>query len=323
MTRNDIIRSGREVLGLEAAAVSSLRDRLGEPFVRAVNLLRKTKSRIIVLGMGKSGLVGRKIAATLASCGTPAMFVHPAEAGHGDLGMILEGDVVIAVSYSGETREIVDLLGYIKRLGVKLILITGAPHSHIARYSDIVLEARIEKEAGPSGLVPTASSTAALALGDALAVTVMKGKGFTERDFASVHPKGALGKRLLRIETLMHKGRRVPRVRPESPMGRVIEEMTAKKLGMTCVVDTAGRLAGVITDGDLRRMIAKHKETILARTAGDCMTLQPLTAAKNDLAVEALNVMEQNRVTSLVVLDLKGKVEGIIHLHDLWRTEML
>ncbi len=222
--------------------------------------------------MGKSGLVGRKIAATLASCGTPAMFVHPAEAGHGDLGMILEGDVVIAVSYSGETREIVDLLGYIKRLGVKLILITGAPHSHIARYSDIVLEARIEKEAGPSGLVPTASSTAALALGDALAVTVMKGKGFTERDFASVHPKGALGKRLLRIETLMHKGRRVPRVRPESPMGRVIEEMTAKKLGMTCVVDTAGRLAGVITDGDLRRMIAKHKETILARTAGECMT---------------------------------------------------
>jgi arabinose-5-phosphate isomerase len=251
------------------------------------------------------------------------MFVHPAEAGHGDLGMILEGDVVIAVSYSGETREIVDLLGYIKRLGVKLILITGAPHSHIARYSDIVLEARIEKEAGPSGLVPTASSTAALALGDALAIAVMKCKGFTERDFASVHPKGALGKRLLRIETLMHKGRRLPRVRPDTPMGRVIAEMTAKRLGMTCVVDATGRLAGVITDGDLRRMIAKHKETILARTAGDCMTLQPLTASKNDLAVEALNVMEQNRVTSLVVLDPKGKVEGIIHLHDLWRTEML
>ncbi|MBN1939461.1 MAG: KpsF/GutQ family sugar-phosphate isomerase [Candidatus Aminicenantes bacterium] len=323
MTRDDIIQAGRDVLALEAAAVSALGDKIGESFVRAVNLLFRTKSRVIVLGMGKSGLVGRKIAATLASCGTAAMFVHPAEAGHGDLGMILEGDVVIAVSYSGETREIVDLLGYIKRLGVKLILITGAPHSRIARYSDIVLEARIEKEAGPSGLVPTASSTAALALGDALAIAVMKRKGFSEREFASVHPKGALGKRLLRIETLMHRGRSVPRVRPETPMGRVIEEMTAKKLGLTCVVDAAGRLAGIITDGDLRRTIARHRETILKRTAAECMTAHPLTAARTDLAVEALNVMEQNRVTSLVVLDAKGKVEGVIHLHDLWRTEML
>lgn len=323
MTKDEILRTGREVLEIEAAAVDALRDKLGEPFVRAVNLLCKTKSRVIVLGMGKSGLVGRKIAATMASCGTPAMFVHPAEAGHGDLGMILEGDVVIAVSYSGETREIVDLLGYIKRLGVKLILITGAPHSRIGRYSDIVLEARIEKEAGPSGLVPTASSTAALALGDALAIAVMKRKGFSERDFASVHPKGALGKRLLRIETLMHKGKSMPRVRPETPMGRVIEEMTAKRLGMTCVIDAAGRLAGVITDGDLRRMVARHREALLSRTASECMTTHPQTATRNDLAVEALNVMEQNKITSLVVLDASGKVEGIIHLHDLWRTEML
>jgi arabinose-5-phosphate isomerase len=323
MTRDEIIRAGREVLKLEAAAVSALGEKIDESFVRAVNLLYRTKSRVIVLGMGKSGLVGRKIAATLASCGTPAMFVHPAEAGHGDLGMILEGDVAIAVSYSGETREIVDLLGYIKRLGVKLILITGTPHSRIARYSDIVLEARIKKEADPGGLVPTASSTAALALGDALALTVMKRKGFTERDFASVHPKGALGKRLLRIEALMHRGRTVPKVRPETPMGRVVEEMTRKKLGMTCVVDAAGRLAGIITDGDLRRMIAKHRDAILKRTAADCMTFRPLTAARTDLAVEALNVMEQNRVTSLVVLDSGGKVAGIIHLHDLWRTEML
>ncbi|HNQ81361.1 MAG: KpsF/GutQ family sugar-phosphate isomerase [Acidobacteriota bacterium] len=322
MTKEDIIRAGRDVLDVEARAVARLRENIGEPFVRAVNLLYRTKTRVIILGMGKSGLVGRKIAATLASCGTPAIFVHPAEAGHGDLGMILEGDVVIAVSYSGETREIIDLLGYIKRLGVKLILITGAPRSHIARYSDIVLEARVSKEADPDGLVPTASSTAALALGDALAIAVMKRKGFTERDFASVHPKGALGKRLLRIETLMHKGRAVPRVGPSALMSEAIEEMTAKKLGMTSVVDEAGRLAGVITDGDLRRMIRKHGATLLSRTAGECMTTGPLTVTRTDLAAEALNVMEQNRITSLVVLAAGGKVEGIIHLHDLWRTEM-
>ena len=322
MTKEDIIRAGRDVLDVEARAVARLRENIGEPFVRAVNLLYRTKTRVIILGMGKSGLVGRKIAATLASCGTPAIFVHPAEAGHGDLGMILEGDVVIAVSHSGETREIIDLLGYIKRLGVKLILITGAPRSHIARYSDIVLEARVSKEADPDGLVPTASSTAALALGDALAIAVMKRKGFTERDFASVHPKGALGKRLLRIETLMHKGRAVPRVGPSALMSEAIEEMTAKKLGMTSVVDEAGRLAGVITDGDLRRMIRKHGATLLSRTAGECMTTGPLTVTRTDLAAEALNVMEQNRITSLVVLAAGGKVEGIIHLHDLWRTEM-
>lgn len=322
MTRKDIIQAGREVLDIEARAVTGLRDGIGEAFVRAVNLLCGTKTRVIVLGMGKSGLVGRKIAATLASCGTPAMFVHPAEAGHGDLGMILEGDVAIAVSYSGETREIVDLLAYIKRLGVKLILITGTPQSRIARYSDIVLEARVEQEAGPSGLVPTASSTAALALGDALAIAVMKRKGFGEKDFASVHPKGALGKRLLRIETLMHKGRAVPRVKPGDRMNAVVEEMTAKKLGMTCVVDGAGRLAGVITDGDLRRMIRKHRSGLLAKTAGECMTTGPVTVRRTDLAAEALNIMEQNRITSLVVLGRGERVEGIIHLHNLWRTEM-
>ena len=322
MTKKEIIEAGREVLDLEARAVSGLRGQIGDAFVRAVTALVQTKTRVIVLGMGKSGLVGRKIAATLASCGTPAIFVHPAEAGHGDLGMILEGDVVIAVSYSGETREIIDLLAFIKRLGVKLILITGAPHSHIARYSDIVLEARVEKEAGPSGLIPTASSTAALALGDALAISVMKRKGLTEKDFASVHPKGALGRRLLRIETLMHKGRMIPRVKPGVPMADVIEEMTSKKLGMTCVVDEAGRLAGVITDGDLRRMIRKYQGALLSKTAAECMTTGPVTVMKSDLAAEALNIMEQNRITSLVVLGPGERVEGIIHLHDLWRTEM-
>jgi arabinose-5-phosphate isomerase len=322
MTKKEVIETGREVLAIEARAVESLSRRLGDSFARAVDLLYRTKSRIIVLGMGKSGLVGRKIAATLASCGTPAMFIHPAEAGHGDLGMILRYDVLLAVSYSGETREIVDMLGFIKRIGVKLICITGHPHSRIARYSDIVLDAKVEKEAGPNGLVPTASSTAALALGDALAVAVMKKKGFGERDFAFVHPKGALGKRLLRVESLMHKGRDLPKVGPDAPMNAAIEEMTRKKLGMTCVVDARGRLLGVITDGDLRRLVRKFRGSVLKRRAGDCMTPDPIAIDGSILATEALNLMEQRRVTSLVVRGADGRVKGVIHLHDLWRTEM-
>lgn len=322
MTREDVIATGREVLRIEARAVESLIDRLDQNFARAVDLLYKTRSRIIVIGMGKSGLVGRKIAATLASCGTPAMFIHPAEAGHGDLGMILKQDVIIAVSYSGETREIVDLLGFIKRIGVKLICITGDPRSRIARYSDIILDSRVETEAEPSGLVPTASSTAALALGDALAIALMKKKGFGEKDFAFVHPKGAIGKKLLRVEHLMHKGAGIPRVRPETPMPDVIEEMTRKKLGMTCVVSEGGALAGVITDGDLRRMIRKYRESVLGKTAAECMTVDPVTIGRSDLATEALNIMERKKITSIVILDKAGKIEGIIHLHDLWRTEM-
>ena len=322
MTKKDIIETGRDVLAVEARAVESLSRRLDDSFARAVDLLFRTKSRIIVLGMGKSGLVGRKIAATLASCGTPAMFVHPAEAGHGDLGMILRDDVLLAISYSGETREIVDMLEFIKRIGVKLICITGHPQSRIARYSDIVLDATVEREAGPNGLVPTASSTAALALGDALAVAVMKKKGFSEKDFAFVHPKGALGKRLLRVESLMHKGREVPRVGPDTPMGAAVEEMTRKKLGMTCVVGARGKLLGIITDGDLRRQIRKHRAAVLGRRAGECMTVDPISVEGSVLATEALNLMEQRRITSLVVRDAAGRLRGVIHLHDLWRTEM-
>jgi arabinose-5-phosphate isomerase len=322
MTKKDVIETGREVLAVEARAVEALSRRLDESFARAVDLLFKAKARIIVIGMGKSGLVGRKIAATLASCGTPAMFVHPAEAGHGDLGMILRGDVLLAVSYSGETREIVDMLGFIKRIGVKLVCITGYPHSRIARYSDIVLDAKVEKEAGPSGLVPTASSTAALALGDALAVAVMKKKGFGERDFAFVHPKGAIGKRLLRVETLMHKGKDVPKVGPDAPMSAAIEEMTRKKLGMTCVVGTGNRLLGVITDGDLRRMIRKFRGAVVNKCARECMTPDPVGVEGSVLATEALNLMERRRITALVVRGADGRLDGVIHLHDLWRTEM-
>ena len=322
LTKNEIIRTARKVLETEAKAVADLAPKLGDEFVKAVGLLAGTRSRVIVIGMGKSGLVGRKIAATLASCGTPAVFIHPAEAGHGDLGMVQRDDVVLAISYSGETREIVDLLGFLKRIGAKLIAVTGQRNSRIARYSDIVLEARVEREAGPGNLIPTSSSTAALALGDALALAVMQKKGLDEKDFAAFHPKGQLGRRLLKVESLMHRGSRVPKVRLETPMKKAIEEMTAKKLGMTCVVDGEDRLAGIITDGDLRRLVQARGPDVLRRTAGACMTRGPVTIGKDGLATEALNLMEQRHITSLIIKGQDGRVEGVIHLHDLWRTEM-
>ncbi|MBN2206226.1 MAG: KpsF/GutQ family sugar-phosphate isomerase [Candidatus Aminicenantes bacterium] len=322
MTKKDIIETGREVLTVEARAVEGLVGRLGEDFARAVEMLSGARSRVIVTGMGKSGLVGRKMAATLASCGTPAMFVHPAEAGHGDLGMLLKEDVLLAVSYSGETKEIVTLLDYFKRIGVRLISITGNRNSRIARYSDIVLDAKVEREAGPSNIVPTASSTAALALGDALAIALMRKKGFGERDFARVHPKGQIGKRLLRVGSLMRRGAKVPLVATSAPMSAVIEEMTAKQVGMTCVVDAERTLVGIITDGDLRRLLRTHRARVLKMTAGDCMKAGPVTVGKMELATEALNLMEAKRITSLVIMGKDGRVEGVIHLHDLWRTEM-
>ena len=322
LTKSEIIRTARKVLETEAKAITDLGPRLGDEFVRAVGLLAGTKSRVIVIGMGKSGLVGRKIAATLASCGTPAVFIHPAEAGHGDLGMVQRNDVVLAVSYSGETREIVDLLGFLKRIGAQLIAITGQRTSRIARYSDIVLEARVEREAGPGNLIPTASSTAALALGDALALAAMQKKGLDEKDFAALHPKGQLGRRLLKVEALMHRGGRVPKVRPETPLPKVIEEMSKKKFGMTCVVDAADRLVGIITDGDLRRLVQTHGPAVLRRTAGACLTPNPVTIDKDGLATEALNLMERRHITSLIIKNKDGRVDGVIHLHDLWRTEM-
>jgi arabinose-5-phosphate isomerase len=322
MKKSEIIKTGREVLEIEGRAIADLVSRLDENFARAVDLLAENKSRRIVTGMGKSGLIGRKIAATLASCGTPAVFIHPAEAGHGDLGMILPSDVILAISYSGETKEIVDLLEFIKRIGVKLITITGNRRSRIAKYGDIVLDARVEREAGPKDMVPTASSTAALALGDALAIALMKKKGFSEEDYAFFHPKGNLGRKLTRVGMLMHKGSSIPRVPPMTPMLQAIEEMTGKKLGMTCVTAEDGTLLGIITDGDLRRLIRKHKESIFHKSARECMTANPVTVERERLATEALNLMEERKITSLVVTGRSGKVEGIIHLHDLWRTEL-
>jgi arabinose-5-phosphate isomerase len=322
MNKDDVIQAGKNVLTIEGQAVQALAQQLDERFAEAVEMLEKTPSRVIVIGMGKSGLIGRKMAATLSSCGTPALFIHPAEAGHGDLGMIIKQDVVIAISYSGETREIIDLLEFIKRIGVKLISITGNRDSRIARYSDVALEARVEREAEPSGLVPTASSTAALAMGDALAVTLMKKKGFNERDFAFVHPKGQAGKKLLKVSSLMHKGSQVPSVPREASMQDALDEMSRKRLGMTSVVDDQDRLLGVITDGDLRRLLQKYGSEVLLIKAKDCMTSNPITIAENDLATRALSIMEDKKVTSLIIQNTDKTVAGIIHLHDLWRTQM-
>lgn len=311
----------RRVLQTEAAAILSLVDQIDERFERAVVLLLECRGRVIVTGMGKSGIVCRKISATMASTGTPAFFLHPAEAVHGDLGVIQADDVVIALSYSGETEELLRLIETIRRIGARLIAITGHPSSTLGGAADVTLSCHVAEEACPLNLVPTASTTAALALGDALAMTLLVRKGFRVEDFANLHPGGKLGKRLMRIEHLMVGGAQIPRVQPDTIMREVIYEMSRKGLGMTCVVDEAGRLAGIITDGDLRRhMIAASN--ILERRAGDVMTKNPLTIGRSMLAVEALKAMEERKVTSLIVVDEARVVEGVVHLHDLWGTEM-
>jgi arabinose-5-phosphate isomerase len=322
MTKKEIINIGKQVLELEAKAVEALVSRLDENFADAVELLARTKSRVIITGMGKSGLVGRKIASTLASCGTPALYIHPAEAGHGDLGMIVKDDILVIISYSGETREINHLLEFAKRIGIKLIVITGEKKSRLAQYGDIVLETKVEREAEPAGVVPTASSTAALAMGDALAIALMRKKAFGIKDFVFFHPKGEAGKKLLQVRDLMHKGRTIPIVHQNASMKTVLAEISEKKLGMTCVLDKKDNLTGIITDGDLRRAIEKYGSTFLRKKAKDCMKASPYTIDKDDLATKALHVMEENKITSLIIQGKKGKPEGIIHLHDLWRTEM-
>jgi len=312
----------RKVLQTEAAAILALLDRLDERFDRAIRLLRDCRGRVIVTGMGKSGIICRKIAATLSSTGTPAFFLHPAEAIHGDLGVIQSDDVIVALSYSGETDEIVRLLETIRRLGARLIAITGSPRSTLAQAADVALDCSVTEEACPMNLVPTASTTAALAIGDALAMTLLLEKGFSEEHFASLHPGGKLGKRLMRVESLMHAGKNCPLVRADTGMRDVIYEMSSKGLGMTCVVDGDDALVGIITDGDLRRHMEKGAG-ILELRAGDVMTRGPVSIAPTTLAVEALHIMEQRKITSIPVIDGGAKrVAGVVHLHDLWRTEM-
>jgi len=312
----------RKVLETEAAAILALVDRLDDRFEQAVRLLLDCRGRVIVTGMGKSGIICRKIAATLSSTGTPAFFLHPAEAIHGDLGVLQSEDVIVALSHSGETDELLRLLETIKRLGARLVVITGEPHSTLGQAADVALDCHVSKEACPLNLVPTASTTAALALGDALAMTLLVTKGFRQEDFANLHPGGKLGKRLMRAEQLMHPGEHAPVVRTGDALREVIYEISRKKLGMSCVVDAADRLVGIITDGDLRRHMADTPD-LLASTADAVMTRNPVTIAPDTLAVEVLNTLERRKITSVVVVDASQKVLGVVHLHDLWRTEMI
>jgi arabinose-5-phosphate isomerase len=316
--------SARRVLRIEAQAIQDLLVRLDSSFSRAVELLLACKGRVVVTGMGKSGLVGRKISATLSSTGTPSFFLHPADALHGDLGMLARGDSVLAISYGGETPEILNLLEALKRLEIPIVCISGDLKSTLAGASEVVLDASVREEACSLNLAPTASTTVAMALGDALAVALLDRRGFQPDDFAALHPAGRLGKKLLRVEHLMHGGDALPRVAPDTPMPAAFHEMSAKKLGMTTVTTADGKLAGILTDGDLRRLMEKHGGATLAMTAGDCMVQTPQTIGPNVLASEALNLMEKKKITSIVVIDpASQKVVGVVHLHDLWTLELI
>jgi len=316
-----IRQTGREVLEEEAAAIRALAGRLGPSFDHAVQAMSSCRGRIVVSGMGKSGLIGAKIAATLASTGSPALFLHPAEAIHGDIGMVVREDLVLGISASGETEEMVRLLELLKRIGVPLISLTGNLESTLARYSLVALDVSVEKEAGQLALVPTCSTTAALAMGDALAVALLETKGFTAREFASYHPGGRLGHRLLTVSNLMHAGDAVPRVRAGSPMSEAVQEMSEKKLGMTCVEGADGTLAGILTDGDLRRLLQKGVN-LLSRTTQECMTPDPVTIGPEEPAARGLHILETRRITALIVISADRRVMGVLHIHDLWRTQL-
>ncbi len=311
----------RWVLGIEAAAIAGLAPQLDEDFDRAVDVLKSIRGRVVATGMGKSGLIMKKIAATLSSTGTPALFLHPAEAIHGDLGMITEDDAVIAASFSGTTEELLRLVEIVKRLDVPLVAITGNASSPLARHADIHLRIGIDQEACPLNLAPTASTTATLALGDALAMALLEARGFTPEDFAQLHPGGRLGKRLRRVHELMHAGEALPSVADSGLLRTAIYEMSKKGLGVTAVVDSGDRLVGCISDGDLRRLLEKG-DSILELTAGQCMTSGPRTIDRGALASAALKLMEDNRITSLFVCDDSRKLEGVVHIHDLWRLEL-
>jgi arabinose-5-phosphate isomerase len=336
-------RTGEKVVRIEAQALNDLADRIvgkmADAFNRGVEVLYACGGRVVVTGMGKSGLVARKIAATLSSTGTPALFMHPVEALHGDLGMLARGDVVMALSASGETEEILQLLATIKRLQLPLIAVTcdavpassanpdpkassPAGPSTLAASAEVSLSCAVAEEACTLGLAPTASTTAMLALGDALAVALAEKKGFKEEDFANLHPGGKLGKRLARVDALMHSGDAVPRVTPQTKMPDVIYEMSRKKLGITAVVED-GKLVGIISDGDLRRLLERRGKDALDLTGGECMTRDPKTISGNEFAATALALMEERKITSLAVIGADGNLEGIVHLHDLWGTEIV
>jgi len=318
---SDIINEAKKILKIEADAVEALISRIDEAFVEAVEIMYACTGKIIVTGMGKSGLIGKKIAATLASTGSPALYMNPAEGSHGDIGMVSKGDVVLAISNSGETEEIVRILPTLKRLDIKIIAMTGNSKSMLSRISDVSLDVSVKEEACPMGLAPTASTTAALAMGDALAITLLNKKGFTQEDFAFFHPGGSLGRRLiLTVEDLMHKGDVIPSVNRDTLMKEAIMEISSKRLGITSVIDDNRKLLGVLTDGDLRRGLEKFGADFFSLKAGDVMTHRPKTIRRNMLAAKAVALMEKYSITVLVVADDDDIVEGIIHLHDLLKA---
>ncbi len=321
-----ILEEGIRVLQIEAAAILNLVKKIDAKFVAAVEYCYACTGRIVVTGMGKSGLIGRKMSATFSSTGSPAFFLHPSEGIHGDLGMISKDDLVMAISNSGETEEILRILPSLKRLNLKMITLTGNLQSTLAKQSDVMLDVSVTEEACPLGLAPTASTTATLAMGDALAVALLQKRGFRKEDFASFHPGGALGRNLLlKVSDLMHQGEDIPKVLEDSPMKEVVLEMTAKKLGMTTVLNKKGDLVGVITDGDLRRLIRSLEQddgTLFSRPASELMNPDPKTIASDALAAKAIQTMETHSVTSLITVDYKNKLNGIIHLHDLLKKRI-
>jgi len=325
MTNDEVILAARQVLQIEADAVLALMDRIGNDFCRAVDMMLTCQGRVVITGMGKSGLICQKIASTMASTGTPALFLHPAEGIHGDLGMLMKGDVVIAVSNSGSTEEITRILPVIKRMGLPLIAMSGNPNSPLARAGDVFLDISIKEEACPLGLAPTASTTATLAIGDALAVALLSRRGFKEEDFALFHPGGALGRKLLlRVEDLMHQDGEIPMVGEQVPLKEALFEITSKKLGITGVANAEGDLLGVFTDGDLRRAIAQGLD-VLNRPICEVMTGNPKRILRTNLAAKALQRMEEFSITSLFVFehDTSQQPVGIIHLHDLLKAGVM
>jgi len=316
----NILDIAKRVLKIEADAILALTDKLNSGFEKAVEIIYKSKGRVVVTGMGKSGLVGKKIAATLASTGTPAFFLHPAEAIHGDIGMVTADDVIIAISNSGETEELIGLIPFLKRFNVSLISMTGNPNSTLSKASDITLDVSVKEEACPLGIVPTASTTATLAMGDALAVALLIKRGYREEDFAFFHPGGSLGKKLfIKVKDLMHTGDALPLVSPDTSMTKAVMEISSKRLGVAIVADSDKKILGVITDGDLRRGIEKWGKAVFDMKAGEVMTKNPKTISEDELAAKALSIMESKSITSLAVPDLDGKAKGIIHLHDILR----
>jgi arabinose-5-phosphate isomerase len=317
------LETAKRVLRVESEAIAGLIERLDARFEKAVELLHACRGRVVVTGLGKSGLVGRKLAATFASTGTPALFLHTGEALHGDLGMLTAGDVMLAISTSGETAELIELLEAVKRLGVPLLALTANPKSTLAQASNIVLDIAVKEEACSLNLAPTASTAAAMAMGDALAISLLERRGFKAEDFAALHPGGRLGNKLRRVESLMHQGENAPHVHPTTKMPDVIYEMSRKGLGLAAVTEANGKLLGIITDGDLRRVMQKRQENVLALTASDCMTQNPITLARTELAASALRLMEEKKITSLLITDPEGKLEGVLHIHDLWTLQLL